>query len=282
MNYASKILTYLADGDRPSQVLLVAGAPPVEKFGEELKIAFNSLLTPDDIRDTLNTFSSHVRRDIASDLGGAGVFSFGMPGVGRFRVHYMTQRGSKIVTIQRMPFDIPRLAALLDDGAQLSLARGLVGPSGGGIVLITGHVSASLASLAYALLCHANDTRKTVICICEENLSFALKHGSSVVIQTEVGTDSPSMIEALESSSFLNPGILYVREPRTRAEFLLLSEAAETGAQVIVSLPSRDEAKFQEDLRARLKDDYALVHRCLLKTVWVTAGAGGKIGLRVL
>ncbi len=282
MNYASKILTYLADGDRPSQVLLVAGAPPVEKHGEELTIAFNALLTPDDIRDTLNTFSSHVRRDMASDLGAAGVFSFGMPGVGRFRVHYMTQRGSKIVTVQRMPFDIPRLATLLDDGAQLAIARELVGSSAGGIVLITGHVSASLASFAYALLCHANDTRKTVICICEENLSYTLKHGSSVVVQTEVGTDSPSMIEALESAGFLNPGMLYVREPRTHAEFLRLVEAAEAGTQVFVSLPSRDETKFQEDFRARLKDDYEMFRSCLLKTVWVTPGEGGKIGVRVL
>ncbi|MEI8352743.1 MAG: twitching motility protein, partial [bacterium] len=137
MNYSSQILNHLSKGEQAGHVLLVAGAPAVEKNGNLVKVLFNSLLTPDDIRDTLLTFLSHVRRSGAAELGATGMFSFGMAKMGRFRVHYLTQRGSIMVSIQRMPFDVPTLEQTLADPAQIAPAYQLVEQEGGGMIVIT-------------------------------------------------------------------------------------------------------------------------------------------------
>jgi Tfp pilus assembly ATPase PilU len=110
LNYASKILDHLTQEDRFSQVLMVAGAPAVEKTNGEVRLILNTILTSDDIQETLSTFASHCRRRSSSQIGSHGVFAFGIPDRGRFRVHHLTQRGSLTLTIQRMPFDIPKVA----------------------------------------------------------------------------------------------------------------------------------------------------------------------------
>ena len=135
MNYAGKILAYLGEPNRFSQVLLIAGAPPVEKVGTQLRIVINTVLTPEDIRDTLAIFASHARRSGSSDMGGQGVFAFGLPNQGRFKIHYLTQRGSIFVSIQRMPFDIPKLEKLLAQPAQTALVDEILAQPAGGIVL---------------------------------------------------------------------------------------------------------------------------------------------------
>lgn len=282
MNYAVRIVNYLGDDERDGQVLLVAGAPPVEKNGNEVKIVFNAVLTPDDIRDTLQTFSSHVRRTSPADLGSAGIFSFGMPRMGRFRVHYLTQRGSMIVCVQRMPFDIPSLEELLADPMQVDIAQRLVGPSKGGLLLFTGTSSMHQVELAYALMAHVNETRRTVICICEQNLSYTLRHRNSVVMQIELGTDVSSLDEAMKSLGFMHPGILFVRNCRERSDFASLVDAAESGTLVLASLVYHDDHALLDDLKVRLQDDYAIFRRHLLGVVGVGHDPSGKIKLSMM
>jgi len=279
MNYSSQILNHLSKGEQAGHVLLVAGAPAVEKNGNLVKVLFNSLLTPDDIRDTLLTFLSHVRRSGAAELGATGMFSFGMAKMGRFRVHYLTQRGSIMVSIQRMPFDVPTLEQTLADPAQIAPAYQLVEQEGGGMIMITGGEPALPAEVAYALLERVNRVRNTVICVCEPNLSFSLRHHNSVVVQVELGIDVPTLEEALEISESLNPGILYVRNCKSRSEYAALVSIAESGTLVIISAVSHGEKELLFDLKARLQEDYPLLQSHLRAIVGVTLTEEGKMRL---
>lgn len=279
MNYSSQILSHLSKSDQAGHVLLVAGAPPVEKNGDSVKVLFNSLLTPDDIRDTLMTFLSHVRRAGAAELGATGMFSFGMSKMGRFRVHYLTQRGSVMVSIQRMPFDVPTLEQTLADPAQVPAAYQLVDQEGGGMLMITGGEPALPAEVAYALMERVNRVRNTVICVCEPNLSFSLRHHNSVVVQVELGIDVPTLEEALQIAESLNPGILYVRNCRSRDEYAALVSIAEAGTLVIVSMVAHSETELLHDLKARLRDDYPLVQSHLRAIIGITLTEQGKIRL---
>lgn len=279
MNYSSQILSHLSKGDQAGHVLLVAGAPAVEKNGDAVKVLFNALLTPDDIRDTLLTFLSHVRRSGAAELGATGMFSFGMSKMGRFRVHYLTQRGSIMVSIQRMPFDVPTLEQMLADPAQIPPAYQLVEQDGGGMILVTGGEPSLPSEVAYALLERVNRVRNTVICVCEPNLSFSLRHHNSVVVQIELGIDVPTLGEALEVAESLNPGILYIRNCRSRDEYAALVSIAESGTLVIISAVAHSEKELLFDLKARLQEDYSLFQSHVRAIMGVTLTEAGKIRL---
>jgi twitching motility protein PilT len=279
MNYSSKILSYLTGEERCSQVLLVAGAPPVEKIGAEFRIVINTVLSPDDIRDTLATLASHARRPGAAELGSHGVFSFGMPNLGRFRVHYLTQRGSDLVSIQRMPLDIPKLADLLADPGQLTLVEDMINQPDGGFVFVTGPSPVALSRFAYSVLSHINDTRNTIVCIYEQTLSYVLRHRNSVVIQVEAGTDTPTLEEGIKGGLFLAPDLIYVRDCRTRQELSALICAAEAGTLVLSSAVSFNEHYLLQDLRGRMDEDFEALYRHLKRIVKVAADRNGKVTL---
>ena len=278
MNYASKILSYLTSEPRLSRVLMVAGAPPVEKIDNEFRLVLNTILTPDDIRDTLTTFASHARRGGPSDGGGHGVFAFGMPNLGRFRVHYLTQRGSPLISIQRMPFEVPSVEDILADPGQLPEAEALFLQERG-IMLMTGPAPTPILQFVYSMLARRNEKTRVVICIVEEGLSFSLRHRNSVIVQIDAGTDVPTLEEGIRSALSLFPDVLYVRDCRTREELAGLLCAAETGALVIASSVTFNEKQTLTDIRGRLEEDYDSFCRHLLKGARITAGRDTKVTL---
>lgn len=278
MNYAPKILTYLGEGNHFSQVLLVAGAPPVEKAGGKLTIVISVVLTPDDIRDTLAFFASHARRTGPIDSSAHGVFAFGIPKIGRFKVRYLTQRGSILVSIQRMPHDIPDLDTLLGEPAQRALLEVALNEPGG-IVIFTGPSTDLLARLLYAAIDQVNQSRSRVLYILEQNLTYLLRHRNSIVIQMEVGTDVVSLEEGIQYSLHVDPDLLYVRDPRTSEDFAGLMCVAETGTLVVISMVSADDEHLASDLASRVTAQTDTLNRLLCKGVRATPDAAGRIML---
>jgi len=279
MNYAGKILAYLGEPNRFSQVLLIAGAPPVEKVGTQLRIVINTVLTPEDIRDTLATFASHARRSGSSDMGGQGVFAFGLPNQGRFKIHYLTQRGSIFVSIQRMPFDIPKLEKLLAQPAQTALVDEILTQPSGGIVIFSGTLPDTLTTLLYAILARINEKRHMIIYILEQHLSFLLKHQNSIIIQVEVSTDVTNLTEGIRNGLFLTPDLMYISNPKTPEEYLSLMTAAQSGALVLVSTLAIDEQHLYADLKKQLTDDYPLFLHYVRKTISVQTNTAELISL---
>lgn len=279
MNYASKILAYLGEPDRFSQILMIAGAPPVEKLGTEFRIVINAVLTPDDIRDTLATLAGHARRSGTADPGPQGVFAFGIPKQGRFKIHYLTQRGSIFVSIQRMPFDIPKLESLLAEPAQLALIDENLSRTTGGIVIFTGTSPDTLSRFIYAALSRVNDEHNVVIYILEQNLSYLLKHRNSIILQVEVGTDIPTLSEGIHNGLFLAPDLVYVNNPKTPDEFEGLMCAAQAGAVILVSTIAINEAHLLSELKDRLQGDFPLLRHYIRNTINVSANQAGLITL---
>jgi len=280
MNYAGKILTYLGESDRYSQVLMIAGAPPVEKIGNQFRIVINVVLTPEEIRETLAVFAGHARRPGSADMGVQGIFAFGIPKQGRFRIHYLTQRGSIFVSIQRMPFDVPNLESLLAQPAQSALVDGSLAPSGGGFVIITATSPDILTRFIYAALARLNETKNIVIYILEHQLSFLLKHRNSIVVQVEVGTDIPTLTEGIRNGLFLEPDLVYVSNPKTPDEFAGLMCAAQAGSTVLISTIAINQEHLLSDLKKRLPDDFPLLRHYIRKTINVSADPAGMITLK--
>jgi hypothetical protein len=99
------------------------------------------------------------------------------------------------------------------------------------------------------------------------------------VVQVELGIDVPTLEEALEISESLNPGILYVRNCKSRAEYAALVSIAESGTLVIISAVSHGEKELLFDLKARLQEDFPLLQSHLRAIVGVSLTEAGKMRL---
>jgi twitching motility protein PilT len=282
MNYASNILTYLSRSDDFSEVLLAPGAPAVAKKARAFDIVISSILNPQDIRETLSTFHSHTRQSAATPISAHGVFSFGMPNLGRFRVHYFTQRGSYVVSVRKVPMAVPDLQTILANPATVQALDETTAGAEGGLLFIISTAADWNVEFAYALLKRIGETEGKIIYILEEDLSFLVKHQKSVIIQSEVDTDISSLEEGIRNGVLLAPDIMYVRNPRSKEEIVGLMQAAEGGTLVIASVIALNEKVLLLDMESRLGDFYDNFCALLRKIVKVVRAAPGKVSAEII
>jgi len=209
MNYIPYIINYLSTKEDITEIYLVPKAFMSEKRGNKLVKISDALLTSEDIRDTLIALRSHTPSALGP-LGREGVFSFGLQNIGRFRVSYITQRGSYVVQILKTPYHIPPLNKICQDKDGINKLEEIVRLHNSGVVIIQCKNQAMASTFAYSFLQSLCENYSKVIYILESPLSFLLKHGQSLVIQREVGVDVESFEEGVKDAFYINPDILYL------------------------------------------------------------------------
>ncbi len=75
MNYMPQIVSYLSTNEDIAEIYLLPRAFIMERKGQELIRISDTILTPDDIRDTLIALRSHTPFALGP-LGKGGMFSF--------------------------------------------------------------------------------------------------------------------------------------------------------------------------------------------------------------
>lgn len=276
MNYASKILQHLAQAPAFTELLLAPGAPPVERRADSsLQVAFPQILGPQDIRETLGAFSSHARALTDTAAMPHGTFSFGMHGLGRFRVSFVTQRGSNVLSIQKIPATPPDLATVVPDTATARALDAILDAPGGRILVLAGPNRPQIVLLAYALIQRVNQKASRLIFTVEPAISFLVGHSKSLVVQTEVNTDIPSLADGLLDAARMQAGLVFTRDLRTPEEFAAVIELAESRALVIVGHTALSRVDAASTIRSRLPPQSTpLFDRLAAGTVWIEDGAG--------
>ena len=210
MNLAPEILNYLGVRKEFTEVILAPKASPVERNDRVINKIMDVILSPEDIRDTLVSLRSHTTTSLGP-LGREGFFSFGLPEVGRVRVTYLTQRGSYVVSIVKVPYEIPPLERIVANREDIkNLLRTLSGLHG--IVAIIGKSYVIHNLFSYSLLKEICEQESGIIYVLERPITYLIRHSNSIVIQREVGVDVDSFDEGLEEALFLNPEIIYLSD----------------------------------------------------------------------
>jgi len=209
MNYAPHIMSYLSASEDIREVYLVPKAFITEKRGQKLLKVSDTLLTPEDIRDTLVALRSHTPFTLGP-LGKEGMFSFGLQNVGRFRVKYITQRGSYVVYILKTPYHIPPLDRLCPSRKDSDKLEEIIRIHSSGFVIFQGKDHLLVNTLIYSLLQKVCENYSKIIFILESPLTFLLRHGQSLVVQREVGVDVDTFKEGLRDAFYMNPNILFM------------------------------------------------------------------------
>jgi len=240
MNLVPSILAYLAEAPDMAEVLFTSGTLLMRRDRNGLIPIGDTPLSDQDVRDTLTALIAQSKT--IAPRAKYGVFSFGIPQRGRFRVGFLTQRGSFVASILKVPFEVPRLADLLADPAEAESIQQKFLSFGAGLLLITGATPMATNLFAYALLRHYNETLPRTLCLIEPGLTFLLRHQRSFVMQCEIGTDVEDVGEALHAALNLNPDLIYVRDIMMNRDLDLLMRAVEARVFAVATVPVMDAA----------------------------------------
>ena len=282
MKRSAEIIAYLSKPDTARSVLLAPNAPPVTRTATGVEVVLNVVLDGGDIYDTLKAL--HIQAGGREDepLRDSGAFSFAVPAIGRFRVHYATQRGTKVARIAVIPFNIPSLAECCADAADAQRLSTLIRSSRTGIIAVHGPHSAANNTLVYALLRDLNESQRLVIYAVERTLTYLIAHGESIVIQTELGADVASLEQGIVNALVFDPSVLFVGDVRPTDSVPSLTHAVGAGVLTIVSSVSIPGATLlQQYLPAAPADGAATGGPNLRCVVEVAPRDHGRCALRI-
>ena len=149
---------------------------------------------------------------------------FPIPGVGRFRVSAMRQRGSIAAVIRFIAVDVPSLANL-----QVPMMLGDLIMEKRGLMLMVGATGAGKSTTLASMMDHRNENVSGHILTIEDPVEFLFKNKKSVVNQREIGTDTQSLQVALKNALRQAPDVILVGEIRDRETMSAAIAYAQSG-----------------------------------------------------
>lgn len=214
MNIWSEILDMLAKDKQLSELIIAPNAPPLSRTRGTCQVVSGKVFTAGDVEETLGGVVMRTLGKRPDHLPQAGVLCVGVREVGRLRICYFTQRGSRVLRIVRIPLEVPALATTCADPAQALEIVKAIGVRKYRAVLIYGTSPYVNCQAAYALMSEINNTYRQVIYIVEPTLSFLLPHHNSLVVQVELTTDVPTRLEAINHAFLLEPSVVHLGDIR--------------------------------------------------------------------
>ncbi len=223
--------------ERIRELWLVPGSVPVYRKEDKIEPFSQEKLFPDDIRQILMNFRSRAALHAGTGIGESGSFSFGVRGVGRFRVSYVMQRGSYAVFVFLTGEKPPALDSLAHDFDVLTALRQMMAARDG-FILIAGPFNVVNFDFTGAMVDEIIDNSYRVVYTVESPLMYTLRHRKAVAIQCEVGTDVPSVKEGIENAINIAADVLYVSNVPNKEALNTLLKAIEGGRLIIASILS--------------------------------------------
>ncbi len=227
----------LAATNRASDLHLSAGSPPAVRIRGQLTFLGNEPLLPDDTGEMAKellpeSLEEHFHKNRDAD------FSLSIPGVGRVRVNLFVQRSSIALAIRLIPLQIPSL----EDLGLPPVVRSLAGERLHGLIIVTGPAGSGKSTTLAALVDFWNRTQSLHVITLEDPIEYLHKNRLSLIVQREVGSDTPSFQQGLRSAMREDPDVILVGEMRDWETISIALTAAETGHLILSTLHTPDAA----------------------------------------
>ena len=206
--------------------------------------------------------------------------SWGIPGVGRFRVNVMKQRGSPMIVMRSIPIEIPSV----EDLGLPPIVNRIAGFERG-MILVTGVTGSGKSSTMAAMIHWMNQHRRLHVVTLENPIEFLHRDNQCSITQRDIGTDTDSFQTGLRSVLRQDPDVILIGEMRDKPTIETALKAAETGHLVISTLHTKNavqtlsriiavfEPTEQEMIRVRLSESLqAVISQRLVQKV-----EGGRV-----
>jgi twitching motility protein PilT len=161
--------------------------------------------------------------------------SWGMPGIGRFRVNILRQRSSFMIVMRVIPFDVPTFESL-----HLPAVLTQVASVERGMILVTGVTGSGKSSTMAAIINHINQTQQRHILTLENPIEFLHRDINCSVTQREIGTDTDDFRMGLRAALRQDPDVVLIGELRDAETIDTALKAAETGHVLVSTLYTPD------------------------------------------
>jgi len=222
---------------RGTDLHLTVNLPPMIRIDSVLHPLGDQLLSREDTEAMAYQILPKAQESVFKSKLNAD-FSFGVPGLGRFRANVFMQRGSVALAIRRLPFDVPSSEELGLPKIVSDLAK-----KKRGMVIVTGPTGSGKSTTLASMIKTINDTFRYHIITLEDPIEYTFRHNLSIVNQREVGNDVLSFAEGLRSALREDPDVVMLGEMRDLVSISAALTLAETGHLVLTTLHTKSAAE---------------------------------------
>jgi len=220
---------------RASDIHLKAGLPPIYRIDGSLRpLPKAPRISPEQTKQIAHDIMNESQRARMEDVHEVDL-SYGVPGLGRFRVNAFSQRGSVSLVFRAIPFETKSIDQLLLPPVLKKMAM-----EPRGMILVTGATGSGKSTTLSALLDHINSHRTAHIVTIEDPIEYLHRDKKSIINQREVGFDTEGFDIALKSALRQDPDVILVGEMRDYETIETALTAAETGHLVLSTLHTVD------------------------------------------
>lgn len=265
--------------------LKVGSAPIVRIDGELRRLDGIEPLRPADTQEYAEGIFTPKAASDFKDVGTAD-FAYGKHEIGRFRVTAFRQRGSVSMVLRRV---VPGSKSFAELGLPRIIEK--VSAASSGLVLITGRSGSGKTTTISSMLDWINSNRGTAILTIEDPIEVLHPDKLSVVVQREVGVDTPNMAEAIRGAMRHDTDVIMVSELSDPDTARVAIDAAETGHLVISSMRTTDPAEtisrlvsmFPESQKAVIRSQLAAQLQAIVSQLLIeTSDSGYTLACEVL
>ncbi len=230
MSALQKILSY-AVKNGASDIHLTVGSPPGVRIDGVIRFINTEALTPDEMLEfTEELIPDEEERHEFLKTGDADK-AFSVPGLGRFRVNLLMQRGSVGVVMRHV-----RGKILSFEELNLPPSMKKIADLPRGLILITGTTGSGKSTSLAAIIDWINRRKRQHIVTLEDPIEFLHVNKKSIITQREVTIDTKDFYVALRAVMREDPDVILIGEMRDAETFQAAISAAETGHLVFSTL----------------------------------------------
>jgi twitching motility protein PilT len=221
-----------------SDIHIKTGLPPIVRIDGRLHPIPNApRLTPDGVSGMAAAIMNDRQRKQFEDNFEVDL-SYGVPGLGRFRVSVYSQRGTVAMVFRAISMSVPSMEALNLPPILKKLAM-----EDRGLILVTGTTGSGKSTTLAAMIDYINENRSSNIITIEDPVEYLHRDKKSIISQREVGFDTLSFAGALKGALRQDPDVILVGEMRDHETIETAITAAETGHMVMSTLHTLDAAE---------------------------------------
>jgi twitching motility protein PilT len=265
---------------RASDLHLEALHPPVLRIDGELVIQEDiPPFSEEDTREVLATIATAEQKESfvkEKELD----FAYSVPGLARFRVNVLRQRGKLSFAFRTIAVKIPTL----DDLGMPPILKQLALKQRG-MILITGQTGSGKSTTMAAIIDFINENQKRNIITIEEPIEYIHENKKCVISQREVGTDTDSFAKALVYALRHDPDVIVVGEMRDLATISTAITAAETGHLVFGTLHTYDAPEtidriidvFPTEQQGQVRIQVAQIIEAVISQTLIRKNGGGRV-----
>jgi len=165
-------------------------------------------------------------------------FAYSVPGLARFRVNVLRQRGTMSLAFRRVPSSVPSIDEL--DLPQVCKAL-ILKPRG--LILVTGSAGSGKSTTLAAMINHLNENAAKSVITIEDPIEYIFPDKKCLIRQRDLGDDTKSFATALIHALRHDPDVIVIGEMRDLETISTAITAAETGHLVLATLHTLDAAQ---------------------------------------